>query len=46
MATKSPVPAPQGSPADPTKKFLQLPIFVSIINELNTNNDQLLKRQV
>ncbi|HXR34251.1 MAG TPA: hypothetical protein VN830_11120 [Verrucomicrobiae bacterium] len=39
-------PAAPGPPSsDPSTKFSQTPFFVSTINELNTNQDQLLKRQ-
>lgn len=38
--------SPPGSPSpDPSAKFSQTPFFVSTINELNTNTDQLQKRQ-
>jgi len=38
-------PTPGGPPPDPSAKFSQTPVFLSTLNELNTNVDQLLKRQ-
>lgn len=37
--------APANPPQDPTSKFSNAPIFLGILNELNTNLDQLAKRQ-
>lgn len=36
---------PAGSPSDPGGKFAQAPVFLNTLNELNTNVDQLLRRQ-
>jgi hypothetical protein len=45
MSTPPPTtPAPPQKPS-PEEKLKQSPVFVSIINELNLNVDQLLKRQ-
>jgi hypothetical protein len=46
-SSQPPVPpaAPPSSPPDPTAKAQQSPLFMAIINELNTNLDQLQKRQ-
>jgi ClpP class serine protease len=46
MATNSANPAKSlNPPTDPGAKYSQTPVFISAINELNTNTDQLQKRQ-
>jgi hypothetical protein len=44
--SSAPPPAPPNAPPpDPSKKYLQTPVFLGIINELNPHQDQLQKRQ-
>jgi ClpP class serine protease len=48
MSTTSstpPNPSPPTQPPDPTQKVKNNPVFTSILNELNVNQDQLNKRQ-
>lgn len=45
MATAPPGPPPNALPKGDPNKFQNTPIFMSVINELNVNSDQLQKRQ-
>lgn len=45
MATPPSTPPPSTPPPDPSAKYEGTPVFMAVLNELNVNLDQLLKRQ-